>query len=198
MDGGGIKWGTKERGGVHGVVENPQPAPPPPQPPPPKSEKQRLLEMCDEANWQKLQREDFDYSERKKFCRELCDYISKSLGLKIPPKIEYVVSDDERYMGSYHRPTNTITFNIMNFYYHPRDTITTIGHETRHAYQHQRAEMGITELDRKWRENFKLGNYIKPPVDDDKKAYQKYKNQPVEADAFEYEEKFYNDFFKSK
>ena len=59
------------------------------------------------------------------------------------------------------------------------ETADTIAHESRHCWQHERADNPQIEEDYEFRENF--DNYIRPEDD-----FYEYQNQPVEVDAREY------------
>ena len=68
----------------------------------------------------------------------------------------------------------------------PQQALQTVAHEGRHAYQldcikspdrHPEADTAQVE---QWRVNHEPGNYVEP------KDYQRYRDQPIEADAYQY------------
>lgn len=59
------------------------------------------------------------------------------------------------------------------------ETADTIAHESRHCWQHERADNPETEQDYQFKENF--DDYVRPEDD-----YRAYKNQIVESDARDY------------
>jgi hypothetical protein len=185
------KPAAKKQTDVVGAHATPQPTPrPAPPPPPPKSKKNQILGKFKTKNWNKLRMTDLDFKKRKALCRELCQYISKSLGIKKVPKIVY--SDgEEGECGGYNYTTNTIEINKIYFYDPPENIVNTIAHETRHAYQYQRAKIGATALDRKWMDNF--NNYKSAK----KYGYKIYRNQPLEVDAFNYGDQYGKYFVKN-
>ena len=78
----------------------------------------------------------------------------------------------------------------------PDQALKTVAHEGRHAYQldcvkspdnHPEADAVQVE---QWRENYKPGNYTPPDVD-----FDEYRNQPVEADAYQYADEVKNSVY---
>jgi hypothetical protein len=164
-----------------------RPTPTPTPPPKPKSKEDRILEKFKTKNWNKLRMTDLDFKKRKALCRELCQHISKSLGIKKVPKITFCdgeLGDHGRQKG------DIIEINENYFYYPPEKIINTIAHETRHVYQDQKIANPATKLDYIWKKNNE--HYIDYVPEKDN--YKKYRNQPLEADAFNYGDQ-YSDYF---
>jgi hypothetical protein len=63
------------------------------------------------------------------------------------------------------------------------ETADTIAHESRHCFQHMRAQNPQNEQDEEFRDSF--DNYIDPDID-----RQGYRDQLVERDAREYADRF--------
>ena len=99
------------------------------------------------------------------------------------------VPQNENSLGSYNPENNTISLNAKKYLYgdmpNVDDMINTIVHESRHAYQHEIVDNPERKTDiskdtiREWKDNF--DNYISPYHD-----FEAYRNQPVEADAFDF------------
>ncbi|GHV38006.1 hypothetical protein FACS18949_18290 [Clostridia bacterium] len=92
---------------------------------------------------------------------------------------------DPNTCGQYLTGTNTEQINAQLLRDDtPDEALATVYHEGRHAYQYSQAQNPAaakdTELAGQWKENF--DNYYKGGIDS------LYRNQPVEKDAFEYEQ----------
>lgn len=108
--------------------------------------------------------------------------------MHISATLEFVPQNNQS-LGGFNPNNNTISLNANKYLYgdmpNVDDMINTIVHESRHAYQHEVANnsernTGISkETIREWKENF--DNYISPYYD-----FEAYRNQPIEADAFDF------------
>ena len=137
------------------------------------NELNETLEKFDQENWDSM-----NIEEQKEAIRELGDAVAKDLELTNKPNIEFYNNEDDNDFGGYSAKNNTIYVNEHNMS-DARETADTIAHESRHCWQHERAENPKTEQDREFKENF--DDYIRPEDD-----YQAYRDQPVESDAREY------------
>ncbi len=137
------------------------------------NEMNEALEKFDQENWDSMTIE-----EQKEAIRDLGDAVAKDLELTNKPNIEFYNNDDDTDFGGYSAKNNTIYINEHNMS-DARETADTIAHESRHCWQHERAENPKTEQDREFKENF--DDYIRPEDD-----YQAYRDQLVESDAREY------------
>lgn len=121
-----------------------------------------------------------DY-EKKEAIFELVELISDRLGLDETPDTRYYAGDDLAY-GAYNQYNNTIELNEnkLNSF---EETIDTVAHELRHAYQNQCARNPQTITDVLYKINFE--NYISPEMnwDGTYKNYLEYYDQLVEAEA---------------
>lgn len=92
--------------------------------------------------------------------------------------------------GSFNPSTNSIELNINSLEKpNSQSLFNTILHESRHAFQHKAVDnpdsvsVNNNIIDT-WRQNF--DNYISPWLD-----YEAYREQPVEKDAFDYADNFF-------
>ena len=131
------------------------------------------LASFEQGNWDQLSN-----TEKDQAIHALRDSIADDLGLQNKPNISYYYEKDPGDFGGYAESNNTIyinTYNIDN----AKETADTIAHESRHCWQHERAELGETEQDKAFKENFE--NYSRPEHN-----FEKYRDQLVERDAREY------------
>lgn len=116
--------------------------------------------------------------EKEQAVEKLRDSIAEDLQLENKPNIAYYNNEDPRDYGGYAASTNTIYINRFNMG-DAAETADTIAHESRHCWQHERADNPQTEQDYQFKENF--DDYVRPEDD-----FYEYQNQPVEADARDY------------
>jgi len=129
-----------------------------------------------QAEWAKLNND-----ERLGVLQKVEDALAEAQGR---PRVE-LRSGDIDSNGVYHSSYNPPTIEINNALLAQGDlhaTLTTLTHESRHAYQHYATENADFHPDatqtESWRTNFEEGNYIEPA-----KNPKGYWNQPVERDA---------------
>ena len=118
--------------------------------------------------------------EKEQAIEELRDSIAEDLQIENKPDIAYYNNEDLGDYGGYAASTNTIYINQFNMG-NAAETADTIAHESRHCWQHERADNPQTEQDQQFKENF--DNYIKPEIN-----FEAYQSQPVEQDASDYAE----------
>ncbi|MBN1920206.1 MAG: hypothetical protein JW892_03095 [Anaerolineae bacterium] len=138
-----------------------------------------------QAEWEKL-----DSEARIKTLQKVEDALAAAQG-RSPVKIQKANLDPGTngvYRGSETPPFIDIDEDLLA----KNDlhaTLTTLAHESRHAYQHHAIENANVHPDAEqvesWRTNFDDGNYIEP-----EKNPKGYWNQPVERDA-----RHYGDYF---
>lgn len=138
-----------------------------------------VLENFKQSNWENLTIE-----EKKENIEKLQEYNQEILGIKNDIKIEYYYNEDKSDFGFYHHGSHSMHINEYNLN-DSKETADTIAHETRHAYQYQRAEILENDRDVEFMVNHTPGNYIRPEVD-----YDGYVNQIVEKDAISYGQRF--------
>ena len=123
-----------------------------------------------------------EYSDVEKvgLLNRLADIVGARLGINELPAIT-IVDGDEEIVGTYFKETNTIELN-GKYLGNAKETVNTLMHEMRHAYQEMRAKVGETHEDMLYRFNF--ANYISPQSDGYVWAlFDDYYNQYVEVDA---------------
>ena len=113
-----------------------------------------------------------DQSEKMTCIDELVASISKDLDLNDKPYV--VISDSIESHGAYVSEDNVIIISSKDIN-DPKEIVNTIAHEMRHAYQHERADIGETTEDVLYKLNF--DNYIQPDF------FYDYYNQYVEVEA---------------
>lgn len=92
-------------------------------------------------NWNE-QNED----ERFGMIEDFSNILAEKLGLEKIPKCNFYFADGQGNYGFYSQKDNSINLNTK--YLHDyKETIDTVAHELRHAYQYQRAEIGETHID---------------------------------------------------
>lgn len=131
------------------------------------------LSSFEQENWDNLSQ-----VEKEQAAEKLRDSIAEDLQIENKPNIAYYNNEDPGDFGGYAASTNTIYINRYNMG-DSAETADTIAHESRHCWQHERAENPQTEQDYQFKENFE--DYVRPEDD-----YRAYKNQIVEADARDY------------
>lgn len=131
------------------------------------------LRNFEQEKWDSLSLE-----EKKDAIANLSDSTANDLGLNEKPEIKFYNVEDASDFGGYSARENTIYINEYNMG-DAVGTADTIAHESRHCWQHERAENPKTPQDYEFKENFE--DYVSPSDD-----YQEYRNQPVEVDAREY------------
>ncbi len=143
------------------------------------SETRETLDAFVQGNWDNLSQ-----TEKETAVENLRDNVAKDLQLENKPNIAYYNKEDPGDYGGYAASTNTIYINRFNMG-DAAETADTIAHESRHCWQHERAENPKTEQDQRFKENFE--DYIRPEDD-----FFEYQNQPVEADARDYAQEVKN------
>lgn len=131
------------------------------------------LENFNQERWERMSPE-----EQKEAITELRDCVATDLELDNKPEVKFYDVPDSTDFGGYSVKENAIYINEYNMG-DARETADTIAHESRHCWQHERAENPQTEQDYEFKENFE--DFVSPSDD-----YQEYKNQPVEVDARQY------------
>lgn len=137
------------------------------------SDLKESLENFNQEKWEQMSPE-----EKKESITELRDSVANELGLQNKPDVIFYNVQDATDFGGYSAKENAIYINEYNMG-DAHETADTIAHESRHCWQHERAENPQNEQDLAFRKNFE--NYVSPSDD-----YQEYKNQPVEIDARQY------------
>lgn len=137
------------------------------------SDLKESLENFNQEKWEQMSPE-----EKKEAITELRDSVANELGLQNKPDVIFYNVQDATDFGGYSAKENAIYINEYNMG-DAHETADTIAHESRHCWQHERAENPQNEQDLAFRKNFE--NYVSPSDD-----YQEYKNQPVEIDARQY------------
>lgn len=136
---------------------------------------QKLLDDFEENRWNELSE-----SEKSDIIENLVDYLCEALEIKNNPLICFF-EDDENICGAFNSYSNTIDIN-KNTLHNPKEVVDTIAHETRHAYQYQRAAIGKTDIDKLYAFNFE--NYIAPiVVDGEFVNFLEYQDQFIEVEA---------------
>ena len=116
--------------------------------------------------------------EKEQAVEKLRNSIAEDLQLENKPNIAYYNNEDPGDYGGYAASNNTIYINRFNMG-DAAETADTIAHESRHCWQHERADNPQNEQDYQFKENF--DDYVRPEDD-----FYEYQNQPVEADACDY------------
>ena len=137
------------------------------------SETRENLGAFDQNKWDSLSQ-----VEKEQAVEKLRDSIAEDLQLENKPNIAYYNNEDPGDYGGYAASNNTIYINRFNMG-DAAETADTIAHESRHCWQHERADNPQTEQDYQFKENF--DDYVRPEDD-----FYEYQNQPVEADARDY------------
>lgn len=143
-----------------------------------------VLERFQPDNWETL-----DIDERHDAIKELVKCISDLLGIPEVPDVVFW-DDGDNSCGFYSERGNYIGIN-ENYLDDANELIDTIAHETRHAYQHYRAELSETPQDEIYRFNFE--HYIAPEYDSGGYCvnYFDYYDQYIEAEARAFAKQFF-------
>ncbi len=136
----------------------------------------KTLRRFDEAQWEKSSE-----AERKAAISDLAAAIGLRLGLHDIPTIRYF-DGPESSCGAYIPDENVIEINRNNFS-SPKEIVDTVAHESRHAFQQQRAQNPETYMDVLYGVNF--ANYISPVQLENGHYlfFTDYQDQLVEAEA---------------
>lgn len=136
----------------------------------------RLTKDFQSEKWEK-----FSIEEKEQCIKDFANALGEKLGLQNVPDVKFYEAPLND-CGGFDDRRNVIALNI-NYFDSPRDIVDTVAHETRHAYQHQRAIAPKTYLDKLYAFNF--SHYITPIVDSNGKClfFQDYQDQLVEAEA---------------
>ena len=137
---------------------------------------ENLLNIFYSPEWFKISEE-----EMYPLIKQLVDTLSKKLEIKDSPRLSFY-EGQECDCGSFNPSTNTIRINHCQLS-DPEELLNTIAHETRHAYQYQRALNPEMKTDLLYLVNFEY--YISPiPIGEGKYLYfTDYLDQYVEAEA---------------
>ena len=136
-----------------------------------------ILDGFKGENWEQMSIED-----QKEAIYHLADYNADVLGIENKPTVEFYNNDNKGDYGGYSETENTVYINEANLN-DPIETVDTISHEFRHAYQHERALNPISDQDYQIRDS--IENYVDPSRD-----YAGYQEQLVESDARQYAQGF--------
>ena len=131
------------------------------------------LKDFEQENWDNLSQ-----VEKEEAVEKLRDSIAEDLQLENKPEVAYYNHEDAGDFGGYAASNNTIYINRYTMG-DAAETADTVAHESRHCWQHERAENPQTEQDYVLKEN--LEHYISPDED-----FEAYLDQMVEQDAREY------------
>lgn len=111
------------------------------------------LERINSPEWESMNNE-----SRLDALKALAGVVGKELGMtKIPDIV--ISADCEDAYGKYDPISNTIKLN-KDYLSNAAESVDTVTHELRHAYQHERAEICETHEDALFKVNFE--NYISP------------------------------------
>lgn len=135
-----------------------------------------LLDSFKENNWN-----DLNQVDKKTKMELLTLLLGKELGLEAIPELQVADSPGGE-CGAYIEKDNLIILSDQ-YINNGVETVDTIAHEMRHAYQHKRAKMLETKEDMLFRTN--LDNYLTPlqMPDGSYINYTDYLDQYVEVDA---------------
>lgn len=111
-----------------------------------------LLDRFEPENWENL-----SIKERAASIQDLTSAIGEKLELDEIPEIQFFEGPDH-FCGEFNSNENVMAINV-NTLFDPVELVDTVAHESRHAYQHQRAEHPVTMQDQLYR--FKDGFKIK-------------------------------------
>ena len=135
----------------------------------------RIIKFFDSETWSNLEVDD-----KRAVIQAFETYLVKTLDLKRAPRVIFYYGSQGD-CGAFNRANNTIKIN-MNMIDDPQMAISTIAHETWHAYQYQCAENPQNRKDAMYAINFI--NYVTPVmVDGNWVLFDEYESQLVEAEA---------------
>lgn len=139
-------------------------------------ELQAAMDKFESNKWERL-----STPERKNAVVEFVDVLSGKLELEDTPKVNFHMDSLGDY-GRYNHRGNSIEINLR-YLDDPKETMDTLAHELRHAYQYQRAQVCETKVDQIYAFNF--DNYISPieMENGDYMFYTDYQGQYIEAEA---------------
>lgn len=145
---------------------------------------QEKLTEFDFEKWNK-----FDETQKLEVIDDFISVLCEKMGVEEQPRL-FLFEDDENFCGAYNNQSNTLELN-RNILDNPKEVVNTIAHETRHAYQYQRACIGETREDMLYAINFL--NYIEPiQIDGYYVNFNEYQNQLIEAEARAFAKVFSN------
>ncbi len=122
-----------------------------------------------------------DDNGKKSLCERFSSILYDKLEIENPPKCIFYFDDEDGNYGFYSKDDNTININTK-YFSDANETINTLAHETRHAYQDRRAAIGETYTDELYKCN--LENYVGLEfVDGYCVNFLDYQNQFVEVEA---------------
>lgn len=144
---------------------------------------QHALEDFQSDNWN-----DMSEADRMSAAEYVKDLVSENLGLENAPELK-LYDGEEGDFGAFDPESNTIVLN-SKYLNDPVETLDTITHELRHAYQHYRADINETDEDAMYKKNFEW--YIPAQLSETGYvSFMDYYGQYVEADA-----RAFADYFK--
>lgn len=108
--------------------------------------------------------------------------LAEKLGLEQIPKCNFYFANEQGAYGFYSREDNSININTL-YLGDYKETVNTVAHELRHAYQHQRAEIGETYIDELYKCNLDVYQYLICDEDGYYVNFPEYYYQFVEVDA---------------
>lgn len=124
--------------------------------------------------------ESLSIEEKEEACKELGRKIADQLGIENPALLEFYEADPYD-CGAFDPDRNCFRINKNNFD-DSQEIVDTVAHETRHAYQYQRAMNPESYIDLLYAYNFT--HYISPYVDEDGYVnFMDYQDQLIEAEA---------------
>ncbi len=145
---------------------------------------QERIEKFDVENW-----DESSDSKKIEIIKDFLGCLCERMGIEEQPQL-VLFEDDENVCGAYNHQTNAMELN-RNIFNNPKEVLDTVAHETRHAYQYQRACIGETREDVLYAANFL--NYIEPIQIDGKYVnFNEYQNQLIEAEARAFAKMFGN------
>lgn len=122
----------------------------------------------------------FDETQKLEVIDDFISVLCEKVGVEEQPRL-FLFEDDENFCGAYNNQSNILELN-RNILDNPKEVVNTIAHETRHAYQYQRACIGETQEDVLYAINFL--NYIEPiQIDGYYANFNEYQGQLIEVEA---------------
>ena len=145
---------------------------------------QEELANFDNENWNEL-----NETQKLEVIDDFISILCEKMGGEEKPRL-FLFENDENICGAYNNQTNILELN-RNILDKPKEVINTIAHETRHAYQYQRACIGETREDVLYAINFL--NYVEPiQFEGNYVNFNEYQNQLIEAEARAFAKQFSN------
>ena len=145
---------------------------------------QEELANFDNENWNEL-----NETQKLEVIDDFISILCEKMGGEEKPRL-FLFENDENICGAYNNQTNILELN-RNILDKPKEVINTIAHETRHAYQYQRACIGETREDVLYAINFL--NYVEPiQFEGNYVNFNEYENQLIEAEARAFAKQFSN------